>query len=83
VPLEVIVCVLGNRNTLGVLYISYIQCPLKMWQAGSIKKVQIIFSLNLQTITTAFDVVKWRRRDKVHSNVPDRNCLTVKKNNTG
>jgi len=23
VPLEVIVCVLGNRNTLGVLYISY------------------------------------------------------------
>jgi len=22
-PLEVIVCVLGNRNTLGVLYISY------------------------------------------------------------
>jgi len=23
VPLEVVVCVLGNRNTLGVLYISY------------------------------------------------------------
>jgi len=23
VPLEVIVCVYGNRNTLGVLYISY------------------------------------------------------------
>jgi len=22
-PLKVIVCVLGNRNTLGVLYISY------------------------------------------------------------
>jgi len=23
VPLEVIVCVLGNKNTLGALYISY------------------------------------------------------------
>jgi len=23
VPLKVVVCVLGNRNTLGVLYISY------------------------------------------------------------
>jgi len=31
VPLEVIVCVLGNRNTLGVLYISYSVVSLTVW----------------------------------------------------